>query len=445
MKKLGIVGVLVTLLLSACGTAPDSVKPTEPALGANLRDEVVGVSLKVPAGWTVLRDEALFDTHGFFLHAPTSELGAAQTGHEQDAVAHIALAYKAKPSQLEALVQKTIEQHREFDLTRTEVTLADGLKGVAIGGLPGTQPYTVVYTAAGKQVYEIGLWSDEPGLDARAHTLLRNLSFETPTKSVASLKLASPQEALYRALPTEVALGSVKAAAERKELAMEAVKAGTLEVEHGMMEPPEGTLSAASCGFTAPAGLYWQLQWDKTNTFYRNKSAGHSAMSGNGGSWWGTGYHTRRCDPYYANQHYANDWPAQRGANAYSAFSGTVEWAGWGTGGFRTLGLYVVVRNGNYRSLTAHLTSLKRGIAKGKQINGYWDVIGFAGSTGGNWAPHLHARVSYGEKLSNGQPYGGQSVKPRALRCFACTNPDKNASGNGGWFTNFYHGRYMKY
>ncbi|WP_152424973.1 hypothetical protein [Nafulsella turpanensis] len=45
------------------------------------------------------------------------------------------------------------------------------------------------------------------------------------------------------------------------------------------------------------------------------------------------------------------------GTREYSvaAFSGYVEWAAWGTDGFASLGRYVVVRNGKYRSLTAHL------------------------------------------------------------------------------------------
>lgn len=79
--------------------------------------------------------------------------------------------------------------------------------------------------------------------------------------------------------------------------------------------------------------------------------------------------------------------------------------------------------------------------------NGYYRVIGYAGSTGGNWAPHLHARVSYNESLTaNGQPYGGETVRPNRLRCFACTDYDVAASsGGGGYYTSFYHGRWMLY
>jgi hypothetical protein len=136
-------------LLAACGEE----MAVDPAAQTLVRDEVIGVSLPLPAQWSVMRDEVLFDTHGVFLHAPTSETGAAQTGHERDAVARIALAYKARPDQLEALVQAKMAEYQEFHPTRAEVTLADGRTGIAITGLPGTQPYSVVYTLDGERVW----------------------------------------------------------------------------------------------------------------------------------------------------------------------------------------------------------------------------------------------------------------------------------------------------
>lgn len=55
--------------------------------------------------------------------------------------------------------------------------------------------------------------------------------------------------------------------------------------------------------------------------------------------------------------------------------------------------------------------------------------------------------VSYGESLTyNGQPYGGESVRPSYLRCFACTDYDVSASsGVGGYYTSYWHGRWMLY
>ncbi|WNG57849.1 M23 family metallopeptidase [Archangium gephyra] len=428
-------------LLAACGEE----MAVDPASQTLVRDEVIGVSLPLPARWSVMRDEVLFDTHGVFLNAPTSDEGVAQTGHERDAVARIALAYKARPDQLEELVRTKMAEYQEFHPTRTEVTLADGRTGIAITGLPGTQPYSIVYTVDGERVYEIGLWSDEPGLDERAKQVLGGLRFQAPTKTVQSLGLKTAQESTYAELSAE----REQAAADRKALVMKAILAGDLPQQQRFEDPP---VRAMSCGFTAPSSLYWQLQWDGTNRFYSGayydmkNNPGWSAMSGNGGSWWGTGYHTRFCDANYANQHYANDWPAQVGANAYAAFGGIVEWTGWGTDGFATLGRYVVVRNNGYRSLTAHLSSIAGGMAWGTEIDGYYKVIGEAGSSGGDWAPHLHARVSYGEsKTANGQPYGGETVKPLRLRCFNCNNPDVSVASGGGYYNDFSHGRWMMY
>ena len=64
--------------------------------------------------------------------------------------------------------------------------MGSGLRGVAITGLPGTQPYSVVYMASGEQLYELGLWTQTPGLDARAHVLLGSLRFTPPTRSRAA-------------------------------------------------------------------------------------------------------------------------------------------------------------------------------------------------------------------------------------------------------------------
>jgi murein DD-endopeptidase MepM/ murein hydrolase activator NlpD len=435
-------------LLAACGEeVATGASQSEPMI----QDDVVGVSLPLRADWSIHKDPVLFDTHGFLVFAGERE---AQDGHDENAVARIALAYKATPSQLEELVQAKMAQYQEFHPTRSAVTLADGRKGIAITGLPGTKPYSVVYTADGERVYEIGLWSDKPGLDERAKSVLGSVHFQEPTRSVQSLGLKTAQEALYAEPPAEQQVVNALAAAERKKMAMEAMAQGTLP--QGQQETWEVPVHAMSCGFWAPGSLYWQLQWDGSNTFYSggyyNYGAsykGWTAMSGNGGSWWGYGYHTGFCDAYYSNQYYANDWPAQVGANAYAAFSGYVEYTGWTTDGFATLGIIVVVRNGYYRSLVAHLSSLASGLSWGKWIDGYWTVVGYAGSTGGNWAPHLHARVNYNESLTaNGQPYGGETVGPSYLRCFACTSSYYDvaaSSGGGGYYTNFYQGRWMIY
>ena len=465
MNRNHVIAGLGCLLLTACAGEIDGDNDGAGSgeTGGDVRvidDPAVGVSVAVPAGWMVKKDEVLFDTHGFLLFAPAGDEEAEGDG---EVAARIALAYRAGPDQLEELVASKMSEYAELDPRRVEVTLSDGRRGVAVTGLPGVRPYSVVYTADGERVYEIGLWSDEDGIDAQGQRLLEAIELRAPSRRVETLGLTAAADALYAEPPAEIAAANREAAAERRtqfELAAAEDPALMRAATEMIADPPlrggEGSL-AASCGFTAPASLYWQLQWDGTNRFYsgawynlRNQP-GWSAMSGNYGSWWGTNFHIWKCHTGVLNQWFANDWPAQYWANAYAAFSGTVEWAGWGTDGFASLGRYVVVRNGKYRSLTAHLTAIAGGIRWGKWINGYYTVIGWAGDTGetyagADWAPHLHARVAWGESLTfNGQPYGGQSVRPNRLRCFTCNNPDIAASGGGGWYTGFWHGRWMKY
>lgn len=173
-------------------------------------------------------------------------------------------------------------------------------------------------------------------------------------------------------------------------------------------------------------------------------------MSGNGGSWWGEGFHVWQCSTYNHNQYFANDWPAQHGANVYSHFSGYVQYAGWAQGEWYTLGRIVIVRNGPWSSLSAHLNGWGPGISKGVWVDAPWDVIGYAGNTDGgagyNWAPHIHSRVTKNESYTaSGMPYGGYAVHPRAFRCYACTDADEVTSDGRKWYTSFYKDRWMKY
>jgi murein DD-endopeptidase MepM/ murein hydrolase activator NlpD len=464
-----------TALVFACAGDPSSenaastevvIPHDEGVRTQRVRDEVVGVSLSVPGEWHVQKDPVLFNTYGFALFDPS---GPSMGGHERSPVARIALAYQAKPDQIESLVQDLMSKYQEFPLVRSEVVVGHGLRGIAVSGLPGTDPYTLVYVANGERVYRIGMWTEEPGLNARARTVLASLQFEEPTRSVQSLDLVPVEQATYAAPPREQL--AISAQAHRERVVMTALEGGEPSAEV-MAEPADITTQA--CEFGQPGGFFWQTVWDYTNKFYsgytttysgtyynlRPGDPGWSAMSGNYGSWWGQNYHVRKCDPYLLNQYYANDWPAHKNANVYPAIVGTVEWAGWDyydSEGYYTLGNYVVVRSGSYRAIMAHLTSIASGISWGSSV-GMNTIIGYAGKTGGPWDEHVHSRVAYGESLTyNGQPYGGNTVWPTKLRCVSCKATDPgDARGNGDgqfdlkdstgakFYTRFYHGRWMR-
>ena len=459
MKTSNYLVFLGALVAASCTDFDDPDPQVDMAQSTqkHLLDEVVGVSLDIPNEWYKIEDPVLFeDSYGFFLYTlADSEDSEEISVHSEDPVAHIALVFAAQANQLEGLVDEKMKQYKEFNPVRKEVTLGNGEKGIAILGLPGTKEYSVVYTVANDKVYELGFWSEHPGLDKKAYSILNNIQLSQPRKATESLNLKPASEALFRQPPPEVSVRNANAVAERKALALQAIQAG--ELRTGPEEVTQAPIASrkGSCGFTAPATLYWQLQWDGTNTFYNGSwynlrnNPGWSAMSGNYGSWWGTNYHVGLCYTDRLNQYYTNDWPIYYWENAYSAFSGYVEWAAWGTDGYKSLGRYVVVRNGKYRSLTAHLSGIN--VRLGQWIDSYWDVIGWGGDSGEyyantNWAPHLHAGVNWDASLTyNGQPYGGQSVRPNRLRCFTCKDYDLAASGAGGYYTNFYHGRWMKY
>ena len=81
-------------------------------------------------------------------------------------------------------------------------------------------------------------------------------------------------------------------------------------------------------------------------------------------------------------------------------------------------GIFVVIRdstNGQYVSMSAHLSSLASGIYPGARVTSK-KIIGFAGNTGDPSIPvgypHLHqAFYRYPNSLADGSPYGGQGLQ----------------------------------
>lgn len=459
---------LMTTMVSGGGLGTAVAATTGPPSLQRVADDVVGVELDVPATWRTYPDPVLFNTYGFAVFADD---GPTWGGHERSPVARISRAYQLTPDQVDGVVDDLMRKYGEFPLRRYAVKVGGVLTGTAVSGLPGTDPYTLVYVADTSRVYRIGLWTPEPGLDARALALLAGLRFRAPTRPVSSLGLTPVEQATYtQPAPEELARNTQANQARAALVTVEGGEPATTGADGAESAPP----ATAACEFGQPSGLFWQTTWDYTNRFYsgyttsysgtyynlRPGDPGWSAMSGNYGSWWGQNYHIRKCDPYLLNQYYANDWPAHRNANGYSATKGTVEWAGWDyydSEGYYTLGNYVVVRNGSYRALMAHFTSLAPGISWGATV-GMNTVIGYVGRTGGPWDEHIHSRLAYGESLTyNGQPYGGSTVWPTRLRCVSCrANDPGDTHGNGDgqfdykdsngakYYTRFYHGRWMR-
>lgn len=247
-----------------------TLDPVMPSV-RTISDDVVGVSLDVPAAWRVQQDPVLFNTYGFALFDPESPKTG---GHERSPLARIALAYEAKPDQIEALVRRLMREYREFPLTRFEVAVGENLTGVAVGGLPGTDPYTLVYVADGERVYRIGLWTPEAKLDTAARTLLRRLRFDEPKRTIASLDLIPVERAMRQPLAPELARRNEASRLERVALVANEMRDEALMGEEST--PVVRRASLQSCEVAQPTSLLWQTYWDGNNRFYSGYTTTYS-------------------------------------------------------------------------------------------------------------------------------------------------------------------------
>ena len=99
--------------------------------------------------------------------------------------------------------------------------------------------------------------------------------------------------------------------------------------------------------------------------------------------------------------HLGIDYGASTGTPIYAAADGVVTFAGWkGQNG----NLIVLKHEGNYDTVYAHLSRIRRGIKKKAKVS-QMDVIGYVGNTGLSTGPHLH----YGMK------YRGRYIDPGSL------------------------------
>ncbi|WP_184400237.1 M23 family metallopeptidase [Rhizobium sp. BK650] len=120
----------------------------------------------------------------------------------------------------------------------------------------------------------------------------------------------------------------------------------------------------------------------------------------------------------FARMHTGVDWAAPRGTAIIAAGNGTVEKAGWDSGGY---GNQTIVRHANgYESSYNHQSAIAKGIVPGAKVR-QGQVIGWVGTTGESTGPHLHY-----ELIVNGTKVdplrirlpGGKSLKGDTLAKF---------------------------
>ncbi|QIN77866.1 peptidoglycan DD-metalloendopeptidase family protein [Rubrobacter marinus] len=394
----------------------------EPGGTERARDAAVGASVSHPAGWHVEHERYSYDgTYGYTLWRPDS---GAEEDHGGTPAARVARVYDVGAGGVDERVRARISAHPDLKIERKDVAVGEeGLRGVALGPIPGSTPSVEVYAEENGSVYQINLYGET--LNAEDEKLLSSLRFERPSKSIDSLGLKDGKKA-------ESHYGRGNPEPSKRELeARRAAAAGTTDA------PSASTFGAAALAASS-VPVYGESQieegcWRSASTFFYQTQHGYGAnRSANGiatgftvlgrPNYWGQYTHGSlgygRCaSTYYTNDKFAIDYPLDRGDYVFSPFSGgTVTFAGRNTS-HANYGIFVVIRssNGKYVSMSAHLDSLAAGIRPGAAVTAD-TVIGYAGDTGDPsipvGEPHLHqAFYRYPGFKTDGSPYGGQGLQ----------------------------------
>ncbi|MFB9953038.1 M23 family metallopeptidase [Rhizobium puerariae] len=120
----------------------------------------------------------------------------------------------------------------------------------------------------------------------------------------------------------------------------------------------------------------------------------------------------------YSRMHTGTDWAAPRGTPIIAAGNGTVEKAGWDSGGY---GNQTLIRHANgYVSSYNHQSAIVAGVREGAKVT-QGQVIGYVGSTGESTGSHLHYElIVNGTKVDPMKVRlpGGSSLEGKALARF---------------------------
>ena len=416
-------GLVVLMAVLGSGAGAEALKGSSPARIERTEGAVVGASIAHPAGWVVEREPYTYDdTYGYTLWHPDTD---KPHDHGGTPAVRVALAYDLPPGRIEAEVRETLAYYDDLPMQRETVRVAEkGYKGVAVGPIPGSTPFTEVYVPVNGRVYRINVYADDPaqsGLGEEGRGLLASLRFSLPSRPVSSLGIP-------RANAPDVLHGAGDESLVERE---RAARASVVMQQ----EDPEATLQTSEVTRAGGGGEYPIVEgcWSADPRVYIQTQHGMYANKRWGARWtgwtiigrpnfWGQYTHGNlnygRCSSnYYANDKFAVDYPLARGDVVFSPFGlGTVTFAGRNTS-HKNYGIFVVVRSANkkYVSMSAHLNSLAAGIRRGKVVTKD-TIIGFAGNTGDPSIPvgetHLHqAYYRYPQYLRDGSPYGGAGLR----------------------------------
>lgn len=409
-------GIVAVVALAGPVMSVESRQASEKRVG----DTAVGASISIPEGWILEREEVTFDgTRGFTVWRPDVDTG--EHDHGGTPAARVALAYELRPGGIESRVRERLSEYRDVSAKREEIKVGES-KAVAVGPIPGGTPSTEVYVPVDGRVYQINVYSDgvgEEGLDADDEELLSTIRFSSPSRtarSADSLPDGGDPATYYEELSEE----------DKRERAAREDPARSATVDRSAAALPDyGERRISEGCWLAASRYYFQTQ----HGWHANRFANDPGTNAPTGftkvgqpNYWGQYTHGNlgygRCDRAgYTNDKFAVDYPYNKGDAIFSPFkSGTVVFAGRNYS-HRHYGIFVVIKGkgGKYVSMSAHLSSLARGIKRGVRVNDA-TIIGFAGNTGDPSIPvgevHLHqAFYRYPRYSADGSPYGGASLK----------------------------------
>lgn len=401
-----------------------------------VRDEAVGASLVIPSELQVENEGmTIEDTYGFTVWSEATP--GDETVHSRRPLLRVARALKLAPEDIEARVEDRLAEFPQLELTRTSVPVgSEGLRGVAVGPIPGSTPNYEVYAAAANGVYRLQVYGEV--IDEAALKRLASVKLSPPTVALSSLPLMDANSQVALNTVEDDALIASETDVEGRSMIDQELQASSL--------PDQPEMRIEEGCYRAPTRFYVQTQ----HGMYANRGrwAGRRAGWTTVGSpnFWGSYSHGSlgfgRCNrANYTNDKFAIDYPLLNGDVIFSPFrSGTVTFAGRNTS-HRDYGIMVVIRsdNGKYYSLSGHLSGLARGIWRGARVTNN-TIIGFAGATGGGRIPvgqvHLHqAFYRYPTLHQDGSPFGGQSLQVQYHRYFGSAAGDGGGVYKYGWST----------
>jgi hypothetical protein len=279
-----------------------------------------------------------------------------------------------KPGQIRREVKKTLDAYSgEIKVFSKKVKVGKkGLKGTAVGPIPGETPYIEVYAPNGGQVFRIDLYGTR--INAEAKELLKGIRFDEPQRYIASLDLptVNSREALYpRGGPEDDLIERPKADATNEEPATY-----TTQSTYTSSSVPRCREKRIYEGCWLANSRFWlQTQHDSKANSARGDGLPTGFSIVGRPNYWSQYTHGElegygRCkSDYYTNDKFAVDYPYNRGDRIYSPFKGgKVVFAGQ-VRSHRGLGIFVVIRagNGKYVSSLGHLSGLRPRHKEGRE------------------------------------------------------------------------------